>query len=79
MGLGEAPLLRQCTFSVWRDAKAMVAYAHHDAHQSAIQAAYKHQFFSESLFVHLRPIYMQGEWKGHGVNLGDPAMSEATP
>ncbi|MDI9330461.1 MAG: spheroidene monooxygenase [Alphaproteobacteria bacterium] len=45
MGLGETPLLRQCTFSVWREAAAMRAYAHHDAHQLAIQAAYKHEFF----------------------------------
>ena len=77
IGLGEAPLLRQCTFSVWRDAPAMRAYAHHAAHQQAIQAAYKHQFFSESLFVHLRPLYMNGVWKGHSVNHGDPALSGA--
>jgi spheroidene monooxygenase len=79
MGLGEAPLLRQCTFSIWRDQAAMSAFAHHQAHLSAIQAAYKHQFFSESLFVHLRPIYMQGDWKGQHVALGDPALSEAAP
>jgi len=79
MGLGEAPLLRQCTFSIWRDAAAMTAYAHHQAHLSAIQAACKHQFFSESLFVHLRPLYMQGHWKGRPVSLGDPALCEATP
>lgn len=79
MGLGEAPLLRQCTFSVWRDAQAMSAYAHHQAHLAAIQAAYKHQFFSESLFVHLRPIYMHGHWKGQQVALGDPALCEARP
>ena len=72
MGLGEAPLLRQCTFSVWRDGAAMRAYAHHDSHLQAIQAAYKHQFFSESLFVHFRPLYMQGAWKDHDVCLGEP-------
>lgn len=77
MGLGEAPLLRQCTFSVWRDAQAMRDYAHHQAHQQAIQAAYKHQFFSESLFVHFRPLYMQGVWKGHSVSHGDPAWAGA--
>jgi spheroidene monooxygenase len=79
MGLGEAPLLRQCTFSVWRDGQAMRAYAHHDSHLQAIQAAYKHQFFSESLFVHFRPIYMHGHWKEHDVNLGDPALQGSLP
>jgi hypothetical protein len=72
MGLGEAPLLRQCTFSVWRDAQAMRDYAHQDAHLQAIQAAYKHQFFSESLFVHFRPLFMQGQSKGLSLDLGDP-------
>ncbi|MEY2803802.1 MAG: Spheroidene monooxygenase [Pseudomonadota bacterium] len=76
MGLGEAPLLRQCTFSVWRDSEAMRAYAHQSSHLQAIQAAYKHQFFSESLFVHFRPLYMQGQCKGHAVNLGDPAWAQ---
>ena len=79
MGLGEAPLLRQCTFSVWRDAAAMRAYAHHASHQQAIQAAYKHQFFSESLFVHFRPLYMQGLWKGQRIDHGDPALAGAVP
>ena len=79
MGLGEAPLLRQCTFSVWRDGQAMRSYAHQDSHLQAIQAAYKHQFFSESLFVHFRPIYMQGHWRDHDVNLGDPALAGGSP
>lgn len=76
MGLGEAPLLRQCTFSIWRDASAMRAYAHQDSHLQAIQAAHKHQFFSESLFVHFRPLYMQGVCKGQSVDLGDPAWAK---
>ena len=45
MGLGEAPLVRQCTFSVWQDTAAMLQYAHQGAHQQASAAAYKHQFF----------------------------------
>ena len=64
MGLGEAPLLRQCTFSLWQDLDCMQRYAHHDAHKQAIDAAYRHQFFSESLFVRMRLLSMQGQWKG---------------
>ena len=63
MGLGEAPLLRQCTFSLWQNLDCMQRYAHHDAHQQAIEAAYRHQFFSESLFVRMRLLSMQGCWK----------------
>ena len=63
IGLGEAPLLRQCTLSVWQDTDSMTQYAHHQAHQQAIQAAYRHQFFSESLFVRMKLLRMQGVWK----------------
>lgn len=71
MGLGEAPLVRQCTFSLWQDAAAMEDYAHQGPHQSAIQAAYKQDFFSESLFVRMQVIHMQGRWKGQGF---DPVL-----
>jgi hypothetical protein len=72
MGLGEAPLVRQCTFSLWQDTAAMLAYAHQGAHQLASAAAYKHQFFSESLFVRMQVLRMSGVWQGH--NFDPPAM-----
>jgi spheroidene monooxygenase len=64
MGLGEAPLVRQCTFSLWQDTATMVQYAQQGAHQLASAAAYKHQFFSESMFVRMRVHQMSGVWKG---------------
>ena len=70
MGLGEAPLVRQCTFSVWKDTPSMVDYAHTGAHQQAIAAAYKNDFFSESMFVRMRVLLRQGQWSG--------VMSDAT-
>jgi hypothetical protein len=64
MGLGEAPLVRQCTFSLWKDTPSMITYAHSGAHQEAIQAAYKSDFFSESMFVRMRVLRRKGEWAG---------------
>jgi spheroidene monooxygenase len=64
MGLGEAPLVRQCTFSLWRDTQSMLDYAHSGAHQHAIQAAYKSNYFSESMFVRMRVLQSQGNWPG---------------
>jgi spheroidene monooxygenase len=64
MGLGEVPLVRQCTFSLWQDTAAMLAYAQQGAHQVASAAAYKHQFFSESLFVRMQVLQMAGDWQG---------------
>ena len=62
MGLGEAPLIRQCTFSLWKDTPSMLEYAHRGAHQQAIEAAYKHNYFSESLFVRMRLLEHMGQW-----------------
>jgi hypothetical protein len=62
MGLGEAPLIRQCTFSLWKDTPAMLEYAHQGAHQQAIEAAYRHNYFSESLFVRMRLLEHLGRW-----------------
>jgi hypothetical protein len=68
VGLGEAPLLRQATFSLWDDSAAMDAYARSGAHAAAIGDARRLGFFSESMFVRFRPLAVQGVWKGvrHG-------------
>ena len=64
VGLGEAPLLRQATFSLWTDAGAMDAYARSGAHQAAIAAAYGGGYFTESMFVRYAPLLIRGTWKG---------------
>ena len=64
VGLGEAPLLRQCTFSLWESAAAMDAYARSGAHLEAIRAAAREGYFSESMFVRFVPLSMHGRWKG---------------
>jgi spheroidene monooxygenase len=82
MGLGEAPLVRQCTFSLWQDTAAMLAYAHQGAHQVASAAAYKHQFFSESMFVRMQVLQMAGVWQGRSFDapaLAEPSMAPTDP
>ncbi|HYN61771.1 MAG TPA: spheroidene monooxygenase [Rubrivivax sp.] len=64
MGLGEAPLLRQATFSVWENQAAMDTYARSGAHQEAIRAAMREGYFSESMFVRFVPLQLSGTWKG---------------
>jgi heme-degrading monooxygenase HmoA len=68
VGLGEAPLLRQATFSIWDSVAAMDAYARSGAHAEAIQAAQREQYFSESMFVRFSVLGIEGTWKGvrHG-------------
>ncbi len=77
MGLGEAPLVRQCTFSLWQDTAAMLQYAQRGAHQVASAAAYKHQFFSESLFVRMQVLYMTGVWQGRSFDVAPVNLHSA--
>jgi spheroidene monooxygenase len=67
-GLGEAPLLRQATFSVWNSVQAMDAYARSGAHLDAIRASQRNGYFSESMFVRFTPLLLRGTWLGvhHG-------------
>lgn len=64
VGLGEAPLLRQATFSIWDDVAAMDAYARHGAHLAAIKASASGRHFTESMFVRFVPEGLAGDWKG---------------
>jgi spheroidene monooxygenase len=63
-GLGEAPLLRQATFSVWDSLASMQAYARGQAHGEAARSAYAAGCFSESMFVRFVPLALSGTWKG---------------
>lgn len=62
MGLGEAPLLRQCTFSLWEDTASMLAYSLNGAHRRAIEQAYSKDYFSESMFARMRLLTSRGQW-----------------
>lgn len=64
VGLGEAPLLRQATFSIWDSVPAMDAYARQGAHLAAAQASKRRGHFSESMFVRFVPEGLQGDWRG---------------
>jgi hypothetical protein len=80
VGLGEAPLLRQCTFSLWRDEAALNAYARSGAHLQAIKAAQAGAHFSESMFVRFVPAWAAGRWQGRDVGLAcgiRPALGAA--
>ena len=73
MGLGEAPLLRQCTFSVWQDTASMLAYSMNGAHKRAIENAYSKNYFSESMFVRMRVLQSRGQWPSPAEGQPEPA------
>lgn len=68
VGIGEAPVFRQATFSVWANTQAMDGYARSGAHLAAIRAAYGGDFFSESAFVRMTPLLLRGTWKDQRFN-----------
>ena len=64
MGLGEAPFVRQATFTIWDSVADMNAYARSGAHLEAIQDAAQNDYFSESMFARFVPLKVQGQWQG---------------
>jgi hypothetical protein len=75
-GVGEAPLLRQATFSLWDSVQSMDAYARQGAHLEAIKAAHQHRYFTESMFVRFVPSGLRGVWKGRSFDETTPEAVE---
>ena len=63
-GVGEAPMLRQATFTMWESVASMDAYARSGAHLEAIKASQRNGYFSESMFVRFVPYGARGVWLG---------------
>lgn len=65
IGLGELPLVRQATFSVWDSAAAMQHYAYREAqHREVIQLTRREGWYSEELFARFRVVSSQGTVDG---------------
>ncbi len=63
-GLGEIPLLRQATFTVWESEAAMERFSRRGAHLDALRAAASGEYFSETLFARFMIEDLKGTWQG---------------
>ncbi|MEN9324539.1 MAG: hypothetical protein RL414_293 [Actinomycetota bacterium] len=61
IGIGEAPIGLQGTFSLWKDAKSLRDFAYKgEAHAGAIEATQRHRWYSEELFARFAVLEERG-------------------
>ncbi|RZK37422.1 MAG: spheroidene monooxygenase [Hymenobacter sp.] len=78
IGLGELPLVRQATFSVWDSAEAMQQYAYRDVrHREVIQLTRRENWYSEELFARFRVLRSSGTVDGHAPLAAGPPWAPA--
>jgi hypothetical protein len=65
IGLGEAPLFTQATFSLWASPRAVRGFAYTEPeHITAMRRKETEDWYSEELFARFQPISSYGIWDG---------------
>ncbi|SNC62569.1 spheroidene monooxygenase [Hymenobacter gelipurpurascens] len=65
IGLGELPVVRQATVSLWESAQAMQDYAYRsEKHKEVIRLTRQEKWYGEELFARFRVLSTEGTWDG---------------
>ena len=69
-GIGEVPVLQMATFSIWKNEKAVKAFAYKSReHAKAVKLTRDLAWYSEELFSRFRPFKMIGDWSDLSLNI----------
>lgn len=73
IGIGEAPVALQGTFSLWDDADALSSFAHRRSpHLEAIRRTAEEGWYAEELFARFEVLGVQGSFAGRPVVVPQP-------
>ncbi|GAB3642917.1 DUF3291 domain-containing protein [Spirosoma arcticum] len=62
IGVGEVPLVQQCTISVWRDAAAINRYAYRQSgHKEVVRLTRERKWYNEELFARFSVLRAEGD------------------
>jgi len=65
IGIGEAPILRLGTFSLWRNVEAMASFAHRQPeHERVVRRTRSEGWYGEEMFARFVPYWSAGTWDG---------------
>jgi hypothetical protein len=64
VGIGEVPWIKQATFSIWESKEHMTQFAYRQQHAKVIQKTRKEKWYSEEMFVRLKPVASFGSLNG---------------